>query len=339
MKNLIFIVTLIATLLSTFQFTHATEQEILGGHEGWLDRMGGGIRELGMGNTGTASEESSPAAYWNPAVLPFNKETTVGLGADMRSLNRNGGYASIQGRLAGNLGVGVGILNRGDYDVTAYDADEKYIGTARPQALGSYLGMGFKTSRTNSFGAAIEWYSSNMDISGSTGNINNIGIFNLGWYKRWGTDLKTAVVIRNLGLNGSLSANFDQTTLTGDDANGFDHTATDFFPKTLITAIYYSTMAVRFPLDLSFELMDFQLKDEFFVTDANFHTQDFRFGGDFHYTSSFSIRSGYDRGNLSLGMGYILPWGKKKLSFDYAFLIENGFLTLNPFAMGLRFAY
>jgi hypothetical protein len=78
----------------------ATDKEILGGHEGWLDRMGAGIRELGMGNTGTASEEAMPSAYWNPAILPFNREVTAGVGADMRTLSRNGGYAGIQGRLA-----------------------------------------------------------------------------------------------------------------------------------------------------------------------------------------------------------------------------------------------
>src|SRR4051812_13397144 len=158
----------------------ATDEEVLGGHEGWLDRMGGGIKELGMGNTGTASEDASPAAYWNPALLPFNRQVTVGLGADMRSLDRNGGYASIQGRIAGNLGLGIGLLNRGDYNVNAYDRDTRPLGVARPQSLGSYLGIGVKTTRTNSFGAAVQWYSTNLDIGGGTGNINVIGIFNLG---------------------------------------------------------------------------------------------------------------------------------------------------------------
>lgn len=327
------------SLLAWAGLAQATEREVLGGHEGWLDRMGGGIRELAMGNTGTASEESNPASYWNPAVLPFNRETTVGLGADMRSLQRNGGYAGIQGRVAGNMGIGLGILNRGDYGVKAYDADEKPIGTARPQSLGSYLGVGVKTSRSNSFGAAVQWYSSNMDLPGSVGNINVIGIFNLGWYKRWGNDLKTAVVIRNLGISKNLSAEFDQTTLTGEDASGFDHTATDFFPKTLVAAVFYSTTAGTKPIDLAFELMDFQMKNEIFVTDANFHTQDFRLGLDVHYTPDFSIRAGYDRGNLSAGFGYILPWGKRRLAFDYALVAEKGLLTVNPFAVGLRFAF
>src|SRR5688572_4060206 len=88
-----------AAILAFAGTAQATEEEILGGHEGWLDRMGGGIRELGMGNAGTADEEAMPAAYWNPALLPFNRKTVVGMGADMRSLNRNGGFAGVQGRV------------------------------------------------------------------------------------------------------------------------------------------------------------------------------------------------------------------------------------------------
>ncbi len=315
----------------------ATAPEVLGGHEGWLDRMGGGIRELAMGNTGTANEEANPAAYWNPALLPFNRETAVGVGADMRSLDRNGGFAGIQGRVAANLGAGLALLNRGDYNVKAYDEDEKPIGTARPQALGTYLGLGLKTSRSNSFGAAVQWYSANMDLGGGTGDINVIGIFTLGWYKRWTPDLKTALVIRNLGIGPDLNASFDQTTLTGQDALGFDHTATDFFPKTLVAAVFYSHMLWTRNFDLAGELMDFQLKPDLYSLDANFHEQDFRLGVDCHYTEALSLRAGYDRGNLSAGLGYTLPWGKRRIQFDYAVLIEKGWLTVNPLAVGLRF--
>jgi hypothetical protein len=315
----------------------ATSPEILGGHEGWLDRMGGGIRELGMGNTGTASEEAMPAAYWNPAILPFNREMTAGVGADMRSLQRNGGYAGLQGRVAANLGFGIGLLNRGDYDVPAYDADEKPIGTARPQAIGSYLGLGIKTSRNNSFGAAVQWYSFDPDLGGGTGNVNVIGIFNLGWYKRWGSDLKTAVVIRNLGINSELNADFDQTTLGNDEASqGFERTATDFIPKTLVAAVFYTSHAFGKTVDLAAEALDYQLKPDLYASDAQFHAQALRLGADWHVTERINARLGMDQGNLSAGFGYALPWGRRRLIFDYAFVAERGFLTLNPFAAGFR---
>ncbi|MEO7426634.1 MAG: hypothetical protein ABI036_15705 [Fibrobacteria bacterium] len=317
----------------------ATDAEVLGGHEGWLDRMGGGIRELGMGNTGTASEEAMPAAYWNPAILAFSRQTQVGVGADIRTLSRNGGYAGMQGRLAANLGAGVGVLNRGDFDVPAYDRDEKPLEgeIARPQSIGSYLGLGVKTSRSNSFGAALQWYSYNPDLGGGTGNVNVIGIFNLGWYKRWNNTLKTGVAIRNLGINKDLSADFDQTTLTGDDAQGFERTSTDFMPKTLVAAVFYTAEIKRRIVDFSAEALDYQLKRELFVIDANFHVQALRLGADWHVTDQLNVRAGMDQGNLSAGLGYGLPWGKHRLLFDYAVVAERGFLTINPFAVGFRF--
>ncbi|MDQ3001179.1 MAG: hypothetical protein M3Y08_07955 [Fibrobacterota bacterium] len=315
----------------------ATENEVLGGHEGWLDRMGGGIRELGMGNTGTASEEAMPAAYWNPAILPFNRQFTAGVGADVRTLSRNGGYAGLQGRAAANMGMGVGLLNRGDFNVPAYDRDEKPLGTARPQAIGSYLGLGVKTSRNNSLGAAVQWYSYNLDLGDGTGDVNVIGIFNLGWYKRWTPNLKTGVVVRNLGISKDLSADFDQTALTSEDAQGFERTASDFMPKTLVAAVFYTTEGWGKVYDLAFEIMDFQLKRDFYALDANFHAQDFRLGVDCHLTANMNVRGGFDRGNLAAGFSYGVPWGRHKLIFDYAIVAERSFLIINPFAAGFRF--
>ena len=317
----------------------ATEEEVLGGHEGWLDRMGGGIRELAIGNAASASEEAMPAAYWNPALLAFNRKTSVGVGADIRSLERNGGFAGVQGRVAANLGMGIGLLNRGDFNVRAYSADEEDLGIARPQSIGSYVGLGIKSSRSNAFGAALQWYSSNMDIGDGSGNVNVIGIVNLGWHKRWGREgkLRTAVVVRNLGLNGDLSAGFDQTTLTGEEAGGFDHTSTDFFPKTLVLAAHYSRRLWNREFGLALEVIDYQLKDALLVVDANFHHQAVRAGVECALTEGLEVRGGVDGGNIALGLGYALPWGRRRLSFDYALLLERGFLTINPYAVGLRF--
>ena len=139
-----------ALLLFAFPLaSFAANGEVLGGHEGWLDRMGAGVRELGRGNTGTALEGANPAAYWNPALLAFMRKSEFGMGADVRSADRNGGFVALQGRVATNLGLGAAIVNRGDYNVQAYDANENDIGYARPQAFATYFGMGMRTSRRN----------------------------------------------------------------------------------------------------------------------------------------------------------------------------------------------
>ena len=168
---------------------------------------------------------------------------------------------------------------------------------------------------------------------------NLIGIVNLGWHKRWGREgtLRTAVVIRNLGLNEDLSAAFDQTTLTGDEVGGFDHTSTDFFPKTLVVAANYTRKLWNRDFELALEVMDYQLKDALLVVDAKCHHQAVRAGVECALSESVDVRGGVDRGNIALGLGYVLPWGTRRLAFDYALLLERGFLTVNPYAVGLRF--
>ncbi len=321
-------------LLGSFGF--ATEEEVLGGHEGWMDRMGAGIHELGRGNTGTAMLEAAPAAFWNPAVLPFSRKTQFGMGADLRSLDRKGGFISLQGALTGNLAVGLGILHRGDFNVVAYDADEKPVGTARPQAFGSYLGMGLRTSRKNAVGVSIQSYSSNMDVGQSYGDVTFVGGVNLAWFRRWGDSLNTAVVLRNLGLNQDLSADYDQIVLGDGNNTGFETTAKDFFPKTLVVAVEWKKSLWKRPWAFSLEAIDYQLKRNLYVVDANFHRQALRLGVEWEIVDRVQFRGGMDRGNLTMGFGYVYPWGRRKLKFDYALVMERGLLTFNPYAAGLR---
>ncbi len=303
--------------------------------------MGAGIRELGAGNAASASDEALPAAYWNPAALAYTTKTALGFGADVRSLQRHGGSVAIQGKVAGHLGMGIAWAERGDWQVTAYDEDETPLGTARPQANEVYIGLGWKTSRYNSFGASLQWYHSTLDIEGGSGDINQIGIFNVGWLKLWQKGRwKTAIVIRNLGLNDKLSSNFDLTTVVADNATGLDKTGFDFHPKTLILAASHRRKIGLWDFEFSGELLDYQLKDELYVTDANFHQQGFRLGAQWFLNPWAEFRTGYDRGNYSLGFGTKYPLSRSKMiSLDYAVLVEREAFLFNPYALGIRYYF
>ena len=328
-------------VLTLTLFSHATQKEILGGHEGWLDRMGGGVRELGMGNTGTALLNSMPAAYWNPASLAGLRKKDLALGADVRALQRHGGIVAIQGPVAANLGMGIGVLSRGDWEVKAYNADEEYIGTARPQAFGTYVGAGFRLTRQQAIGLSMVWYNSHLDIEGGAGAINQIGIFNLGYLQQWKNGLQAGVSLRNLGMNSKLSANFELTTITATGPADLDQTGNDFHPKTLIGALAYNWKEAPYgPVLFTGELINYQLKDAFFVIDANFHHQDFRLGAEWSPFDNLQVRTGYDRGNYSVGFGYKRNLRRKKvISFDYAMVIERHFVHFNPYGFGIRYHF
>lgn len=316
---------------------HATSEEVLGAHEGWLDRMGAGIRELGRGNTGTLLEDGSAASYWNPALLGMARRTQVGFGAETRAAERIGGFASIQGRAAGQLGLGLSVVHRGDYEVQAYDADERDIGIARPQSIASFIGLGLRTSRQQGFGVSVGWYSQYLDVGEGVGDVNVIGFVNLGWYRRLGDKIRLGAVVRNLGLSSNLNASFEQVTLGDETVGGFERTSEDFWPKTLVLAgSYHDSLAGR-PYEIAVEVLDYQLKPVLYALDANFHAQRLRLGAEYEAWPGLDVRVGSDGLNLSAGFGYTFMWRKRPLRFDYALTIERHVFTINPLAVSLRY--
>lgn len=324
------------TILST-TVVHSAEKEMLGGHEGWLDRMGAGVRELGRGNTGTALADAAPAAYWNPALLPFHRKTMVAGGAEIRSLERNGGFLSLQGPVANNLGLGVGIVNRGDYNVKAYDENETALGTARPQAWATYFGAGMRTSRRNAFGATLQVYASTLDVGDGIGDVDFVGGVNLGWYRRVTDSLTVAVVVRNLGLNSRLSAEFDQT-VTGEDIGfGLASTGRDFFPKTLVVAAEWRRRLWDRQWAFAAEAMNYQLRNTLFTFNPAYHSQALRLGAEVEAAERTFLRAGLDRLNPTLGFGYTYRWSRARhITFDYALIFERGITTFNPYAAGVK---
>jgi hypothetical protein len=311
--------------------------EVLGGHEGWLDRMGAGVRELGRGNTGTALENSSPAAYWNPAVLPFLRKTELGLGADIRSLGRTGGFAALQGRVATNLSLGAAVINRGDYNVQAYDENENDIGYARPQAFATYFGMGMRTSRRNAFGASLQAYTSWLDLGYGVGEVDFVGGVNLGWYRRITDSLSVAATIRNLGLNPRLSAEFEQSVGGDESEMGYGVTARDYFPKTLVVAAEWRKTLWNRPFAFAGEVMDYQLSNQLFTADPGLHRQALRLGVEAEVAEKTHLRVGLDRLNPTFGLGYNYRWSRRRsIQFDYALILERGMMTFNPYAVGIK---
>ena len=341
----------------------AASQEVLGGHEGWLDRMGAGVRELGRGNTGTALSDAAPAAYWNPALLPFYRKTYGAMGGEVRSLDRTGGYLSLQGPVANNLGLGVGLVNRGDLGIRAYDENENPVGTARPQAWATYFGAGMRTSRRNAFGATLQVYASTLDVSNGVGDVHFVGGVNLGWYRRYDSlslaslvpdalprlqriadmfsgAFSTAVVVRNLGINQNLSADFDQT-VTGEDVGfGSASSSADFFPKTIVLAGEWRRRLYDRNVAFAAELLDYQLKNTLFTADPAAHTQALRLGAEAEVAEKTYLRAGLDRLNPTFGLGYTYRWSRARtITFDYALILERGATTFNPYAVGLKTSF
>ena len=163
----------------------------------------------------------------------------------------------------------------------------------------------------------------------------------MGWYRSWGKKLKSALVLRNFGLNDSLSAKLEVRSGLASHDEDWEGTSNDFIPKTLVAAVMYQAKLRKKPLEVRFELIDFLVYEAIFseeVYDRNHHIIGFRLGGDWHFSDQITLRSGYDRGNLCLGFGYRLKTKKgKSLAFNYALVLERGGVTFSPYSLGFRY--
>lgn len=327
--------------LLAIQLANAYHSPTLAGTGGLIDRMGIGIAQLGMGNTGALQIHHAGHAYWNPALLAFPAQNQAIAGADVRWLSRNGSYLGWQGRLAPRLGAGIVIANRGDFDVPVYDEQENLEGTARPQEFLTYLALGWKLTRFSGIGFQVGNYSRYMDLGGA-GDGSMLGLFGISYYNRLFPNLEAVVSIRNLGLNSDFSARYDIVS-DEESALGFSATGNDYWPKTTALGFRYLPSFAKIPkeaLSISVELLDFLLEDDLWAWTLDHHQFDFRLGSEYILNPWIVLRGGYDRGNLSLGGSYTTKLGRKNnLTLDYALLLERNFTFLNPFSLGIRFGW
>ena len=61
------------SLFSVSIYAWGDKQASLGGREGFVERMGGGVREQGLGNVGVADFQAQPGAFWNPALVASSR--------------------------------------------------------------------------------------------------------------------------------------------------------------------------------------------------------------------------------------------------------------------------
>ena len=134
----------------------------------------------------------------------------------------------------------------------------------------------------------------------------------------------------------------EHTTVLGDDngIGGFEGSNEDFFPKTVVVAGEWRKTLFHFPWIFAAEIMDYQLKSSLFTPNPAFHTQAMRVGVECGIAEGTQLRLGSDRGDLSFGFGYAFPWHRRRpVQFDYALLLERGWTTFNPYAVGLKILF
>ena len=164
-KNLVVAALAVCSLVSSAFAGPFTKKSELGGFDGFVERMSGGVRELGRGNTGTADTASMPGAFGNPAILGCRENLGITLNIERRDLDRLGGAFGIEGKVGKRMGVGFAMLYRGDRDFKVIDDDDETMGTAKPFFSMFYLGFAYRATRQDAFGISLSMSYDNLDVA------------------------------------------------------------------------------------------------------------------------------------------------------------------------------
>lgn len=332
----------IAMLLLSALYALAEKQATLGGRDGFVERMGAGARELGRGNTGSADTASVPGAYWNPGLLGFRRQLAVAFHGEKRDLDRAGGSFGLESGAGARMGVGLGLLFRGDTDFEVINEDDQSLGSATPYFMMGYVGLGYRLTRQDGLGFSLSFSYDHMGVRSLYDDSEELDMVdayqspisvNLGWYRVWNAQWTSGVVIRNLGINSKLSARWDKNSNRLSSSESLR-------PKVLQVGVGYSATLKGIPVKLWLEALDYQVADTLLVFDPDWHIWKARLGVEVEAIPKGFVRAGFDDGNPSLGLGYRFDvrWNRRRVPLwvDYALVYEQEADLWNPFSFGLR---
>ena len=320
----------------------ASKKATLGSFDGFVERMGAGTRELGRGNTGSADTSSSPAAYWNPAILGFRENFVYSLSAEKRDLDRMGGSLGIETKVGKRMGVGFAMLYRGDLAFDVINEDDETMGTATPYFTMMYLGFAYRATRRDAIGFSLSMSYDNLDVGDYFEGVELVDDYrspvtiNLSWLRQWNSKWSSSVVIRNLSFSENLSAKWTKNTSTDNTVASTD----GIRPKVLQIGLGYRSKVFDKPVYAWMEAIDYQVADTLLAFDPDRHVWTGRVGFECDIIPQGTLRIGMDKLDWTIGAGYKfdIRIGKKKYPFDvnYALIYETEAGIWTPLSFGLR---
>ena len=339
-KNLVVAALAVSSFVSSAMAIGFTKKSELGGFDGFVERMGAGVRELGRGNTGTADTATMPAAYWNSALLGFRENIGITVNFEKRDLDRIGGALGVEGKVGKRMGVGFAMLYRGDTDFKVIDDDDQTLGSAAPFFSMFYLGFAFRATRRDAFGLSFSMSYDNLDIAqyyeGIEESFRSPVTINLSWFRQWNDKWSSSVVIRNLSFSKNLSAKWTKNPSKDNSLASTEGVR----PKVLQIGLGYRTKLLGKNVGAWMEAIDYQVADTLLAFDPQLHVWTGRVGFDCEIIPNGTLRVGMDDLDWMFGAGYKfeIRVGRKRfpIEVDYAFLYESRAGIWTPFTIGLR---
>ena len=329
-------------LTASLCWSWSSKQASLGGLDGFVERMGAGVREQAMGNAAISDSSAQPGAFWNPALVTSSRNgIDITLNGEDRSLGRSGTSLSAQGGVGSRMGVGFAFLEHGT-SLAVINEEDQNLGSASPYFYMAYISIGWRVDRANEIGLGFSKSGYDLDLGGKYSDMtfNNSEqsplSYTLGWHHTWNSTFESGLVLRNLGFSKTLTTTWVRSPATDGDIASSDV----FRPKSLEVGTTYHTKIAKRPFNMSIEVLDYLLADTLMTFDPDWHYWTARMGLEWEAISDGYVRAGYDSGNLSAGLGYRfnLRWEKKPwpLEVDWALSYESVAGLWNPLSVGVK---
>ena len=316
-KNLVVTALAVGAFASSAMALGFTKKSELGGFDGFVERMGGGVRELG-------------------------RDIGYTLNVEKRDLDRLGGAFGVEGKVGKRMGVGFAMLYRGDRDFKVIDDDDETMGTAKPFFSMFYLGFAYRATRQDAFGLSLSMSYDNLDVAQYFEGIEMEDSFrspvtiNLAWFRQWNEKWSSSVVIRNLSFSKNLSAKWTKNPSRDNTLSSTEGVR----PKVLQIGLGYRSKIMGKPVYAWMEAIDYQVADTLLAFDPQLHVWTGRVGFECEAIPNATFRVGMDDLNWMLGAGYKfeIRVGRRRfpIEVNYAFLYETSAGIWSPFSLGLR---
>lgn len=316
MKNLI----LYLILISTVTFAQP-EFSSISSMPGAFSRMGFGARGVGMGNAMSSITEGSLVSYYNPAIVPFQKDnnfqTTYSILSLDRSLNflsftRNFEFYSVKDtnlesrKPRSVAGISIGIINGGVSNIDGRDRQGFKTGELKTSENQFFIGFANRFSEKFSLGIAfkIYYYKLYQDVS-STG----VGL-DIGALYSINNNMKLSLMISDINSKYK----WDTSPVRGQSGANTENK----FPVMKKFGISYKNDETKIITAVEYE-------------NSNAGTDYIRFGVEYNIYENIFLRGGIDRINFSnldvpalpsAGFTFIKTFGNINAGIDYAFVFE-----------------
>ncbi len=288
---------------------------------GAFSRMGFGARGIGMGNAMSAVTDGNLVSYYNPALSPFQENSSFQTGYSFLSLNRSLNFlsftkkfdfysskdTSVTRKPSRTAGISAGIINSGVSGIDGRDNNGLPTGELSTSENQFFLSVANRFSEKLSIGISVKFYYYKLYEK-----ITSSGL---------GIDIGTLYKINN-NWNVSLMISDLNSKYEWDSSPIYDQqglTTTDKFPVMNKIGVSYYNPGIKLLTAIEFE-------------NSNAGRNIIRLGAEYNIYEGLFLRGGVDQFNLnnieaafkpSLGFSYSKSFGDFILSVDYAFMMEQ----------------